>query len=298
MKATRGIIFALLFSLCTAVRGETEGKGQITDSTGAGDTVVKKEQIRPEYLRVFWGVLAVRKAPRTAHGEHLELTGLHPIIGNAEGAFAMLPHRVFSLRQKERGLSLPMRYVLGRRYLVFVARRPGARDQGTGFRSGVIRIVDLDETQEEARIRRLWRMQPERGRLLPGRRPDMRDKDVDEWVKGARDKIEEKKVSVADVVHALGPPDVVRLEDDPEEEHSGEAVYLMNTKGLLKQTRSEQGVVKKSCPRLTFTFKGTTVLKVSRDTHTIEWYPTKTLRFSCGTGAVPSMKPGLSRHIR
>ena len=226
----------------------------------------------PLYRHVFWGVSQVR------HGEFCDyfvISDIRPVVGPALNEFE-LPLLGFGFNRSCVPFDLPIRWVAGRRYMVFCGSSPAKWVPGVSemlLERCILGIIDLDETEGEATIRASLRATPGSGVLPPLDLERVDRSALKEWLEVVRKRTADGRVSVADVVAVMGEPHQI---DETWAQPGFSGVrrlgYVLKTKKLTRVEVVET-VTTYEHMRLIFAFRANTLHGSSLEPYVIKVIP-------------------------
>lgn len=168
-------------------------------------------------------------------------------------------------------LEFPLNYVDGRRYVVFYGTTtdmvPVAMEQKAHSFVGVLRVVDLDETLAESRIRAAYRRGSGSRRLPAVRAESATERDLTAFVAKAQQVVRARELSVGDIVDALGIPNGLVQIGVEGDQIATQAIFLFATRALTRRTETRQGtrtLVSDAYPAIVVNAVGNSVTKVER----------------------------------
>jgi hypothetical protein len=196
---------------------------------------------------VFWGNVQIEEGRASLADIHVisgEIPERLPMVGRPDEQRPLPPLGFCNIGLAAGSIELPLKYVVGRRYLVCAGKtrytnwyeqEPGS-DQ---YFQGSLSVIDLDETQLEAQTRAMYRQRSGRHLLPQLKREEIDSVSLDKWLAESERRVAAGEITVGDVVEALGEPNARKQTGEGEGVLDTEAVYLLVTKKLIERSESE-----------------------------------------------------------
>ena len=176
-----------------------------TASAPADEKNTQERMVTERYSAIFWGTFEIQlKTDGPTPRSIPRLVDCHFIAGQPRKTHPMPLLRGSGHLRGFRGP--PFRYVVGRRYMVFMAADSTSSGAGSLPVRAFLKIIDLDETPAEAAAIRRF-AQP-RERALPKRaKGELEITALERWFGGLMSGIAERTTRASDIVEVLGQPD-------------------------------------------------------------------------------------------
>lgn len=258
--STRSRVIGLLALTAALSIGAMGGAG-----VGRNQEAIKGESKQMgHYIRVFWGRLEQERVRE--YGVKPMLKDTQAIIGSPPGPYGV-PLAARSGCEPRETAGLSMSYVPGHRYLVFVVAREKKAD---GFgRPGeeIVRIVDLDQTKQDAAALSLFQ-RPADLVCLPGHAAgEVTTEALDAWYATVQKQAAQGVLTAADVAAVLGEPRIVEVIETDDGPSRVKAEYIIAEPSLVKVTEESVDETTTECPRMTFLAEGPKIVAVQRDVY-------------------------------